>query len=236
MKKCKFFAITLAIFLAGVITASNFSPVSAAVTLTDHVNAYGSTVINVDGHPLIVFDGYHIDSGPLGSGDVFRIWYYTGLPAPYAYFPVAILTDMSQRISLFNELYVPFATSVQLVDSSAMEVSRQGMSKTMMVVWKTALEVPEERWGQTGAIVTPAMTIPPGRIIFRGHGDATTGSSNSVPSYPGQVWSQTTTWTGYYGDATFVCPTWDFGGPVGVAEGPYSTSIRTEQTIVSTKP
>jgi hypothetical protein len=208
-------------------------------SLTDHVNAYGSTVIDIEDHPNIVFDGYHIDSGSLGSGDVIRIWRYAVVAGNPLYLPVAIFTDSVRRLSLFHELYVPpyLPTSIQLVDPCAIEIHREHHSKTVMVEWKTALEVPEETWGPPGfQTVVPAMTIPPGHIIFRGTCEAYSDSSSSSPTYPGQVWSQTITWTGYYGHATLVCPTWHFRGPVGVDEGAYRTSIRTDATIISTKP
>lgn len=213
---------------------STFSSVFA-LTTTDHVNAYGSTIINISGHPQIIFDAYHIDSGQFGATDIFRIWYYTGLPSPVTYVPIAIFTTSSGRIAFFHELYGILPTSIQLVDSSAINVRREGKSLNIHAAWDTALEVPQETWGKTGqTFVLPAMTIPPGMLVFRGHGASVAGSSNSVPTYPGQLWSQTTTWIGYFGDATFVCPTWDFGGPVGIDEGAYRTSIRTDETISST--
>jgi len=240
MKKSKFFTILLIIFLTSIVGASNFCPVSAAVaTITEHENAFGSTIIAIEGHPQIRFDCYHFDYGTLGSGDVIRVWYYTGLPSPLTYVPVAIFTDNPARASFLQEFYIPpyLPTSIQLVKPSDIETSREGNSKTIMAVWKTNLEAPSEIWGSPGHTITvPAITIPPGRIIFRGHGDIITGTSTTVPTYPGQVWTQTLTWTGYYGDATFVSPTWHFGGPVGLNEGQLRTNVRLDAMLVSTKP
>jgi hypothetical protein len=219
----------LAVALSLTFAVSSFSTVSATVTYTDHQNALGASVIDVEGHPKIVIDGYHFDSGDLGVGDVIRISYYMGvIGGKDRYWPVAIFIDIPQRAGFLADFYATYPTSIQLVDDPDIDVRREGKSKTIMIVWKTALEVPEEQWG---ARTTPAFTIPPGRLIFRGHGDEISGTGTGT----GNGWLQTATWTGYYGDATFVCPTWDFGGPVGVDEGEYRTAVRTDVTIVSTK-
>ncbi len=213
---------------------SNFSFVSAALgplppgTYIEHMSAYGQTVIDIAGHPKIVFDGYHFDSGDLGAGDVFRILLPVLAPTgATVYLTIAIFTDIPGRISLLQRVYGFNPTSIQLVDSSDIEVRREGKSKTIMFIWKTALEVPAEQW--PGSLV-PAMTIPPARLIFRGHGDAISGSQSAS----GTGWTQTVTWTGYFGNATFVCPTLDFGGPVGINAGEYRTKIWLDATLTTT--
>ena len=240
MKKTAVAVLALAMLI--LFAVSSFSPVSAALapgTYTDHQNAFGQTVIDLDGHPLIVIDGFHYDSGDLGSGDIIRIWRYADWPNPPdgpgpQWLPVAIITDIPQRMSLFPILYAGYGTSIQLVnDPSTIETCREGKSRNIHVVWKTALEVPVTYWGPPGVPkrLVPAMTIPPGMLVFRGHGDAVSGYD---PGTQHTHWIQSVTWTGYFGDATFVCPTWNFGGPVGVNEGLYRTSIRTDATIVTT--
>jgi len=208
------------------------SPVIAPGTYVDHENAFGETVIAIDGHPTFVIDGYHFDSGFFGSGDVIRILRYFVLPIGPTYLPVAIFTDIPQRVGLLKILWAGYPTSIQLVEPSAIEAVREGKSKNIHVVWKTALEIPDEYWGPPGMpkVLVPAMTIPPGRLIFRGHGDAFPASSSQTTS----TFTQTVTWTVYYGNATFVCPTWDFGGPVGVNAGQYRTNIRPDATVTTT--
>ncbi len=194
----------------------------------DHTNAQIGTLIDIDGHPRFMIDSYHFDSGDLGAGDVIRILLPVVTPGGATVnLPIAIFTDIPGRIGMFQKIYRIYPTSIQLVDASDIEVRREGKSKTMMAVWKTSLEVPAEQW--LGGLV-PALTIPPGRLIARGHGDVISGSSTSS----GSGWIQTASWTGYYGNATFACPTWDFGGPVGVNVGPFRTSVRTEGTITTT--
>ena len=226
-----FFAIALVILFA----VSNFSSVSAAIlpgTYTDHENAFGETLIAIEGHPIFVVDGYHFDSGSFGSGDVIRILRYFVLPIGPMYLPVAIFTDIPERVGLLQILWAGYPTSIQLVESSDIKAVREGKSLNIHVVWKTALEVPDEYWGPPGGpkILVPAMTIPPGLLIFRGHGDAFQDSTVQTTS----TFTQTVTWTVYYGNATFVCPTWDFGGPVGVNAGAHATQIRLDATVITT--
>ncbi len=222
MKKVSFIILTLALLIVFIV--SNFSSVSAVTIVTDHFDAYGQTVIDIEGHPKIIVIGNHIDSSPLGSGDVIRITLPIVVGPKTYYLPIAVFTDIPGRISQFQWLYNVYShwpTSIQLVDSSDIEVRREGKSKTVMIVWKTALVVPDEYWPE----LVPGMSIPPGRIILRGHGDSFYGSQIAPV--------QNITWTGYNGNATFVCPTWDFGGPVGVDEGPYQTGVRLDGTITT---
>jgi hypothetical protein len=233
--KRTFIVVPLTLFLASIIAISSASTVTA-LTDVEHQTAYGSTVISINGHPQILFDGFHLESSDIGAGDVIKIWYYTGLPSPMTYLPIAIFTDIPSHISFFRELYGNLPTSIQLVDSSSISAFRLGNTKIITVFWKIALEVPDEHWGPKGAIVVPSMSIPPGLIIFKGHGDAIPGSSTSYPNpLYGQTWTQTVTWTGYSADALFMCPNWHFGGLVGENEGQYQTNIRTYSTITSTK-
>ena len=215
------------------IAVSSFDAVSARVieTFTDHINAYGSTVIDIDDHPKIIIDGYHLDFGDLGSGDVIRVFCYavSSVFGP-RYYLVAIFTDIPQRASFLRDYHLIKPTLIQLVDASDIEVSREGKSKTIMIVWNEALEVPEENWLVAS---TPAFDIAPGRLIFRGRGDAMSISSSDTG---GGGWSQTATWENHhYGNATLVCPTWHFGGPVGENEGDSRTNICTDMTVVSKK-
>ncbi len=229
--KCLFEILTLII----VIAVSNVSFVSAAIlpgTYTDHQSATGSAKIDIEGHPVIVIDGFHYDYGDLGSGDVIRIWRLFNLPIGPTYLPVAIFTDIPARVPLFQLIYKVYPTSIQLVnDPSAIETVREGKSKNIHVVWKTDLVVPDELWGPPATkTLVPGITIPPGMLVVRGHGDAFFGSSTQDTA----AFSQTISGTRYYGNATFVCPTWDFGGPVGVNEGTYQTHINLDTTVVTT--
>ena len=229
----------LGITLLILLVAYNFSSVSAlsSGTYTDHQNAYGETVIDIDGHPLIIFDAFHYDSGAFGAGDVIRIWRYWEFSGPTGpisqWLPVAIITDMPQRIDLFQVIYKGYPTSIQLVGHSNIQVCR--ISKTVMAVWTRALEVPDEYWGLPGTpkVLVPAMIIPAGMLVFGGHGDAISNKEDSG-GQPPKLYSQTIIWTGYYADAALVCLKWHFIGCVGVNEGTHSTVIRTDATVTTT--
>lgn len=229
----KFVVVILAFVLMMILAVSTVSFASATLdagTYNDHQNASSTVTINIEGHPVIVIDGFHYDSGDLGAGDVIRIWRY--ITEFSRYVPVAIFTDIPERVDLFNIIYSDYSTSVQLInDPSIIKVVREGNSKNVHVVWKTDLIVPDEQWGPpANKIWVLGITIPPGMLVTRGHGESFSGSSSSSSA----LYSQTVTGDmGYYGDATFVCPTWHFGGPVGVNQGPYRTSIRLN-TMVET--
>jgi len=225
--------IILALSFMVILAVSNVSPASAAIapgTYTDHQSANGNVRIDIEGHPVITISGIHYDYGDLGSGDVIIIRRY--LSGFGQYLPVAIITDIPQRIDLFALLYAGYPTSIQLIsDSSSIKTTREGKSKNIHVVWKTEIAVPDELWGPPGGkILVPGFTLPPGMLIFRGHGDAFSDSSTTESA----SFRQTVAGAVYYGDATFVCPTWDFGGPVGVEEGTYRTKISLDTTVVTT--
>ncbi len=217
--------------LAAIITiaSSSLDPASARIiqTFTEHMNALGSTIINVRGQQILI-DAYHFDSGEFGSGDALRILCYQDTPIGPVLQVVAVFTDMPQRVNLLSQFYQSTPTSTQLVDPSDLQVCREGNSKTIMVVWETALEVPTETWWSG---VISAFSIPPGRLVFRGHGDTISGSSTGTGA---GGWIQTITWTGYYGNATFICPTWHFGGPVREIEG-NPTVVYTDATLISNR-
>lgn len=232
MKSASVVGITFAMFLICVIAVSSLSSAEALTIITQHSDAYGQTVVDIEGHPVFLIDCYHYDSGsaPFVPQSTIRIWRYN--PGISRWLPVAYITDsLPSHIPLF---YAGYKTSIQVVDPGTIDVRREGNSKTLRVVWNEALEVPEEHWGppSPGGITFQAMTIPPGMLIFRGHGDSFTGTTTSTA--PGGTATQTVTGTLYYGNATFVNPTWDFGGPVGVNEGTNRTIVRTDGTVITT--
>lgn len=233
MKKAAIVILAMALVMS--IAASSLGSVSAALaegTYTDHQNAQGTVTIDIEGHPVIVISGTHYDSGSLGSGDVIRIFRYFTFPIGVSLLiPVAVLTDIPERTDLFEILYAVYPTSIQLInDPSAINVVREGKSKNIHIVWKTDLVVPDELWGPQHNIPVPGFTIPPGMLVIRGHGEIVSGSSTTGDA----TYSQTVSGWGYDGDATFVCPTWDFGGPVGVNEGTYRTNIALDVTVITT--
>lgn len=208
-----------------IITASSFNTVFALVSFTEHMSAYGSTVINIAGHPHLLIDAYHFDSGEFASGDVLRVFYYQETSQGPMFQNVAVFTNMPDRVPFLQQLFVSTPTLIQLVSASDLEVSRKGNSKTIMIVWKTPLQVPTETW--EGPI--PEFIVPPGRLILRGHGETVYGGDTKTSDN----WLQTLTWKSYYANATFACPTWHFGGPVGENDGQNPTTIFTDATLVS---
>ncbi len=224
---------TTAIFvliLVVIVSASSIAPALAAEPAVDHSNAVGSAVIDIAGQPKIRFFVSHFDWGDNGAPrDLIRIFIWMAPLNMYA--PVAYFTDSSKSLEHYQLIIAPYPTSLVLVNKWDIQVFRVG--KTVFAYWTIPLAVPQETWiGPAGTqpIVTPAFTIPPGGIIFKGFGDVQTGTGTSS----GLKYSQTTPWTGYYAHATLVCPKWHYCGDVGVSEGAYATMINTEMLVTTT--
>ncbi len=232
VKKASVIGIPFTMLLICVFAVSNLTSVAALTTDTAHSDAYAQTVVDIEGHPVFRIDGYHYDSGsvPFEPTSTIRIWRYN--PVLSRWLPVAFITDGSSNAQIF---YAGYPTSFQVVEPGIIDVRREGNSKTIRVVWNEDLEVPEEHWGPPSpdGLTFPAMTIPPGMLVFRGHGDSFIRTTTSTTTSPGLA-TQTVTGTYYYGNATFVNPTWNFGGPVGVNEGTNQTIVRTDATAITT--
>lgn len=238
--KNKTLSAVLVLSIATIMSVLAISPVFAVIangTYTDHQDAAATAIIEIEGRGKMVMDAFHYDYGSLGSGDVIRVAVIviTSTGAEQA-LPVAVFTDIPQRMPLFQYIYSRYPTSIQLIsDPSAIEVRRCGKSLNIHCVWDVALVVPATTW-QTpaGSRTVPGFTVPPGKLFVVGHGDAISGVATEGSVAAG--YKQTVTWTGYYGSATFVCPTWDFGGPVGRSEGSFRTAMRTDATVVTIIP
>ena len=236
----KLLNVVLILCLAAVMSVIGVSPVLAAIspgTYTDHQNAAAMAIIEVEGKGRLAIDVIHYDSGSLGSGDVIRVGVVvvTSTGAEQV-LPVAVFTDIPQRMPLFQAIYSRYPTSIQLVsDSSAIETRRCGKSLNIHGVWDIALVVPDTTWiTPSGPVTMPGFTVPPGKLFIVGYGDVVTGVETSgSQTNPAVPYYQTVTWTGHYGDAIFVCPAWEFGGPVGLSEGPLQTAMRTDATVVT---
>lgn len=209
-----------------VMTFSSFGNVFALESYSEQMNAYGSSVINIAGHHQLLIDAYHFDTGDFGSGDVLRVFYYQNTTLGPIFRNVAVFTDMPDRITFLQQLSLNTNTSVQLVDDFDLDVRREGKSKVIMIVWKQPLEVPTENWYSEEI---QGFAVPPGRLILRGHGNVISGNLFELSNN----WLQILTWEGYYADATFVCPSWHFGGPVGENDGENPTIIYTNATLLS---
>jgi hypothetical protein len=228
MKKNLVISFALAFFLIVIVTSSSLAPALAATIIVDHANAAGNAVIEIAGQPKIRFFVSHFDWGDSGAPrDLIRIFIWMAPLNMYA--PVAYFTDNSQSVDHYKIVVDPYPTAVELVDKWDIQVFRVG--KAVFAYWTIPLVVPEEKWiGPSGTIVTPAFTIPPGGIIFKGFNEVQTGTE----TYSGLKYSQDMPWTGYYAHATLVCPQWHYCGDVGISEGAYATMINTDRLVTTT--
>jgi hypothetical protein len=231
MEKNSFVSLTIVLVLVVLVSASSLTPALAETIKVDHLNALGMTVVDITGQPKMQVFVSHFDWGDNGAPrDLIRIFVWMAPLNKYA--PVAYFTDSSKSVEHYQLVVYPYPTAVVLVNKWDIQVFRLG--KTVFAYWTIPLVVPEETWiGPAGTtpIVTPAFTIPPGGLIFKGYGDIQTGAD---PPSSGPKYSQTTSWTGYFAHATLVCPKWHYCGDVGVSEGTYATMINTDRLVTTT--
>ena len=234
MKKSVSLKASLFLILGLTILATGVAPAFAATTVLDHQTAEGYTHINIPDHPEMVVYVHHNDWAQSGGPrDVFRItmWF-----APLnSFVPVRYFTDNAQSVEFYKKLVGPYPVGVDLVKPCDIQVCRLG--RTVFASWTISLKVPEIKWYNPSnpslpPYITPAVTIPPGFIIFNGFGDAQAGTITK-PTFPGLTYTQTITWTGYDARATFVCPMWHYLGPVGESTGAYSTTIWTDALVTT---
>ena len=230
MKKNFVLGTIVAVFLIVLVLASSVAPALAETIIISHQNAQGRAVIDIAGHPKMRISVSHFDwDQSIGGRDVIQIWVWSSQLSRWL--PVEYFTDNSQAVGYYQKFTVPYPTIIAKVDKCDIQVGRIG--KTVFAYWTIPLVVPEEKWGPTGALVTPAFTIPAGGLVFNGYGDVQTGSvTQSDPIYP--YWTQTIDSTGYYAHATLVCPKWHYWGQVGESTGPDATSIRTDALVTTT--
>jgi hypothetical protein len=200
--------IGIGLSLAFAVLAASISTALAVTTFTEHVNAGGTTRIFVPGHPEIMLVADHGDISPYGPTDRIQIYVSanpTGFGGPFR--PVVAYEDNPDRIVFSQSLSTGIIQNV--VKPGHIQVLRVGENNTIMVHWNIPLVAPATT--PSGPyLATPAVTIPPGKLVFQGYGDAKIGSGTTIP-YPPSGWSAyVTTPTYYYATVTFFCQGWDY--------------------------
>jgi hypothetical protein len=190
--------------IAFISSTAFLSPTSAAVTVYAHASASGFTAINLPDHqPAITIAVQHYDRGDNGAGDYLEVDTYS--PVMKINVPVAILTDSSATAAFLRDFVykgLPIAKNIQLVDRCDLQVCRIG--RIVFAYWATTIV------GIT--VVTPPVTLPPGYLLFSGHGNAE--KENIVWNLPNGV-TLTHESMVSAAHATFVCQTWNFFGSIG---------------------
>jgi hypothetical protein len=207
MKRRLILGTVLAMSLAFIVSVACVAPAFAGMTYYDHMNVGVKTVIDIACHqPRFLIIVGHFDGGDHGVGDWLDIEMWTHVVIPpivdeWMWTSVAIVTD-SPSIADFqkNVLWagLPTANNVRLVKSCELQVCKMG--KTVLAYW-------------TVPIVSPAVTLPPGCLLFKGYGCA--HPEQLVFPLPTGVTLTIDMAKVFAAHATFVCPAWKYCGPVG---------------------
>jgi hypothetical protein len=203
MRKIRSVTISFLCF-ALIVSAMFLSPASASWTYCDHASASGYATINLPDHqPAITVAVVHYDRGINGVADYLEVDTYS--PIMKMLVPVAIVTDSATTAAFLRDFVykgLPVGTNIILVDSSDLQVFRVGT--IVLAYWSNPI---------VGiAKVTPAVTLPPGYLLFMGYGIP---RSNSLAwNLPNGV-TLTMKGTAMSAHAALVCPTWSYYGSVG---------------------
>jgi hypothetical protein len=203
MVKKKFFEFVLTLAIALIVSAACFTPVLAQVSYLEHVSAAGATIVDLAANqPAFKIFVAHFDGGDHGVGDYLEMDTLQIIPGVgTVWATVAIMTD-SPSIAALNKDFVYAGLpgppkNIMLVKHCELEVCRIG--KIVFAHW-------------TAPLVTSAVTLPPGWLLFGGYGSIQ--NKQLVFHFPNGV-TLTVDSVGYAANAAFACPTWKYIGSVG---------------------
>jgi hypothetical protein len=204
----------LALSVAFIVSAACVAPAFASVTSYAHACASGGTVIDIPGHqPATKISVAHYDGGDKGVADYLEVstWQFFPPLNKFVWKTVAIVTDSPSTAAFLKDFVfagLPGAPiTFLLVKRCALQVYRIG--KTVFAYW-------------TVPIASPAVTLPPGCLLFRGYGCAQT--NHEVWKLPNGV-TLTQDSVGFAAHATFVCLAWKYWGAVGDEDTTIGTDV-----------
>ena len=202
----------------------------AISTNEEHVDIGGVSIIDVPGHPNIMITASHMDQSNFYTGSAVRIMLFvstapSGIGPPFKF--VVAYENNPERYAFSQQV----GGSIQLLNLvNKDQIQVLGKDKTAIVYWTVPLTVPATTVNPFGA-ATPAVTIPPGWLLLQGYGD--TFSNAQSTTYP-SLWTWNYQTTVYNAKSTFICPDWQYFGPV--AETGTTPTIVTEATNNWTHP
>jgi len=195
--------------LAVAMLAVSVNTALAVTIYTDHEYAGANCVIDVPGHTMMRLAVYGQMYGDYynGRAERIQIQVHTGqfTPAGLPVFKnVAAYEDNPTR-SAFSLQQIALGLAENLVEPGQIQVLRVGESNTVMVHWNVPLVCPA-----TGSPnPTPAVTLPPGKLVVRGYGEAISGSTPPTSIGPNN-WQYSIVLTYYLASATLFCEGWDY--------------------------
>ena len=202
----------------------------AISTNEEHVDIGGVSIIDVPGHPNIMITASHMDRSNFYSGSAVRIMLFvstapSGIGPPFKF--VVAYENNPERYAFSQQV----GGSIQLLNLvNKDQIQVLGKDKTALVYWTVPMAAPATTTNPFGA-ATPAVTIPPGWLLLQGYGD--TQSNAQSTTYP-SLWTWNYQTTVYNAKSTFICPDWQYFGPV--AETGTSPTVVTEATNNWTHP
>jgi hypothetical protein len=214
-----FFALSLAILV---------TPVLAETTYYDHANATGTTVIDLKNHqPRLMILAEHYDRGDHGKGDALTIFLWA---APLnTWIAVAGITDNPEGFDYSKTLYGQsslIANNLELVKTCQLQVGRIG--KAVFACWTNSLTATiTGPW--IGILGVTSVTLPAGCLMFLGYGQAISDTT-ILPLPTGYTFTIQT--IGFMADATLLCPSWHYFGPVGSSSMPTKIGVDVDATVV----
>jgi hypothetical protein len=224
MNKKAVFGMGLSLFFAFLVISVNSA--FAVTTFTEHVSAGGAVRVYVSGHPEIMLVIDRCDSSPYGPSDRIQMWVSaneTGFGGPFR--PVVAYEDNPVR-SVFS---VSLKTGIMqnVVKPGQIQVLRVGKSSTIMVHWNIPLVAPALPAQGRMIPATPAVTLPPGKLVFQGYGEPYSGSGQS--RYPAaNINASISTAERYDATVTFFCQSWNYKWlPIAEYGNPYVITDRT---------
>ena len=204
----------LVIALIATMIGSSVNMAYASTVYTEYIRVGGACVINIPDKPLIRLVAYGQMYSDFYSGnnhvDDIRISIWTGT----AWKRVAGYVDNPTRSEFSDGLGT--GTVEYAVEPGKIQVLRDEENNINMVHWNIPLECP-------ATTATPAVTIPPGKLVLQGSGELKTISYSNVPIGT-TGWQYSFTGSYYYATAKFFCVDWKCKWvPVGAGyTGPYA--------------
>ncbi len=183
--------------------------VFAETVYTEHDYAVGNSVIDVPGRTMIRLIAYGQVYGDFyrGRAERIQITVHTGQfdSAGLPVFKNAAGYEDNPIRSDFSKYQVAIGISENLVEPGQIQVIRVGKSNTVMVHWNVPLVCP----ATGGSNPTPAVTLPPGKLVLEGDDEE---HSYNVPltSIGPNNWKYSVVGSYHHAKATLFCEGWDY--------------------------
>jgi hypothetical protein len=219
--------LTVMVLVAVAMLAASFNLAFAETINVDYEGAGGGCIIIVPGSGtwirLAIGGQMHGNYYSANGHGAERIQIYVrsgGSDASPTWKSVSAYEDNPARCAFSAGLGV--ASEVEhLVKPGQIQVLREGGSNTIMVHWN----IPLECLATGGSNPTPAVTIPPGKLVLEGYGDIMTATPVGPVSFGSAGWTIAYSYHYYRAEATLFCVDWNYKWePVGQlpAESPAS--------------